>query len=137
MDLFQGLGTKIDARLAEGSIIATTADFTSKKFVGGLKKEGEGSASISDLTTIGSDAIIYPNPMNQSGVLSFNLPVTTTLNVFMYDITGKVVANIFDGTLEAGENKLTINTSSIETGIYLIAISNGVSTETIRLAVEK
>lgn len=137
IDLFLDLGTKIDARLAEGSKIATTADFTSKKFVGGLKKEGEGSASISDLTTIGSDAIIYPNPMNQSGVLSFNLPATTTLNVFMYDITGKVVANIFDGTLEAGENKLTINTSSIETGIYLIAISNGVSTETIRLAVEK
>ena len=136
-NMFSNLGNKMDARLSNGSAMATKADFTSKKFVGGMQKEIEGSASISDLTTIGSDAIIYPNPMNQSGVLSFNLPVTTTLNVFMYDITGKVVANIFDGTLEAGENKLTINTSSIETGIYLIAISNGVSTETIRLAVEK
>ena len=102
-----------------------------------MQKEAEGNASIADLITIGSDAIIYPNPMSQSGVLSFNLPVTTTLNVFMYDITGKAVANIFEGTLEAGENKLAINTTSIENGIYLIAISNGVSTETIRLAIEK
>jgi hypothetical protein len=127
----------MDARLSNGSPMATKADFTSNKFVGGMQKEGEGSASIADLITIGSDAIIYPNPMSQSGILSFNLPVTTTLNVSMFDITGKAVANIFEGTLEAGENKLAINTTSIENGIYLIAISNGVSTETIRLAIEK
>ena len=137
VNMFSKLGSTMDARLSNGSAMATKADFTSKKFVGGMQKEAEGNASIADLITIGSDAIIYPNPMSQSGVLSFNLPVTTTLNVFMYDITGKAVANIFEGTLEAGENKLAIKTTSIENGIYLIAISNGVSTETIRLAVEK
>ena len=137
VNMFSNLGSTMDARLLNGSPMATKADFTSNKFVGGMQKEGEGSASIADLITIGSDAIIYPNPMSQSGILSFNLPVTTTLNVSMFDITGKAVANIFEGTLEAGENKLAINTTSIENGIYLIAISNGVSTETIRLAIEK
>jgi hypothetical protein len=137
VNMFSNLGSTMDARLSNGSPMATKADFTSNKFVGGMQKEGEGSASIADLITIGSDAIIYPNPMSQSGILSFNLPVTTTLNVSMFDITGKAVANIFEGTLEAGENKLAINTTSIENGIYLIAISNGVSTETIRLAIEK
>ena len=137
VNMFSNLGSTMDARLSNGSPMATKADFTSNKFVGGMQKEGEGSASIADLITIGSDAIIYPNPMSQSGILSFNLPVTTTLNVSMFDITGKAVANIFEGTLEAGENKLAINTTSIENGIYLIAISNGVSSETIRLAIEK
>ncbi len=137
VNMFSNLGSTMDARLSNGSPMATKADFTSNKFVGGMQKEGEGSASIADLITIGSDAIIYPNPMSQSGILSFNLPVTTTLNVSMFDITGKAVAIIFEGTLEAGENKLAINTTSIENGIYLIAISNGVSTETIRLAIEK
>ena len=137
VNMFSNLGSTMDARLLNGSPMATKADFTSNKFVGGMQKEGEGSASIADLITIGSDAIIYPNPMSQSGILSFNLPVTTSLNVSMFDITGKAVANIFEGTLEAGENKLAINTTSIENGIYLIAISNGVSTETIRLAIEK
>ena len=75
--------------------------------------------------------------MREAGILSFQLPTTSTLTVTMFDITGKSVANIFEGTLEAGENKLAINTTSIENGIYLIAISNGVSTETIRLAIEK
>ena len=137
IDLFKGLGTKIDARLAEGSKIATTANFTSKKFVGGLKKEGEGNASLSDLTKIGSDAIIYPNPMNGNGVISFDLPTTSELTINLFDITGKMISTLAKGSFETGVNKVAINASTLENGIYLVAISNGVSTETIRLAVEK
>jgi hypothetical protein len=137
VDLFKGLGSKMDARLAVGSKIATTADFTHKKFVGGFIKENEQSASLNEVFATVNEAIIYPNPMREAGILSFQLPATSNLTVTMFDITGKSVANIFEGTLEAGENKLAINTTSIENGIYLIAISNGVSTETIRLAIEK
>jgi len=127
----------MDARLAVGSKIATTADFTSKKFVGGFIKENEQNASLNEVFATVNEAIIYPNPMREAGILSFQLPATSYLTVTMFDITGKSVANIFEGTLEAGENKLAINTTAIENGIYLIAITNGVSTETIRLAIEK
>jgi len=137
VDLFKGLGSKMDARLAVGSKIATTADFTSKKFVGGFIKENEQNASLNEVFATVNEAIIYPNPMREAGILSFQLPATSYLTVTMFDITGKSVANIFEGTLEAGENKLAINTTAIENGIYLIAITNGVSTETIRLAIEK
>jgi hypothetical protein len=137
VDIFKDLGTKMDARLALDSKIATTADFTNKKFVGGFFKENQQSVSLNEVLTSVNEAIIYPNPMREAGILSFQLPTTSTLTVTMFDITGKSVANIFEGTLEAGENKLAINTTAIENGIYLIAISNGVSTETIRLAIEK
>jgi len=137
VDIFKDLGTKMDARLALDSKVATTADFTNNKFVGGFFKENQQSVSLNEVLTSVNEAIIYPNPMREAGILSFQLPTTSTLTVTMFDITGKSVANIFEGTLEAGENKLAINTTSIENGIYLIAISNGVSTETIRLAIEK
>lgn len=137
VDLFKDLGTKMDARLTAGSVIATTADFTSKKFVGGLHKEEEGNVSISELFEMGTEAIVYPNPMSQSGILSFNLPQATQLSVSIFDVTGKKVTTVFEGSLEAGENNLTVNTSSLENGIYLVAISNGTYSKTVRLAVEK
>jgi hypothetical protein len=138
VNAFVDLGKNPDFRLNVNSKVLANASYTSSKFKGGLAKEEDGSASISELFAQGSEAIIYPNPMSQNGILSFNLPVTTTLTVTIFDITGKTVANIFDGALEAGENKLAINTSSLENGIYLVAISsNGFTTETIRLAIEK
>ncbi len=135
-DLFKELGTKVDARLTAGSVIGTTADFTNKKFVGGLLKE-ETSASIAEVTELVSETKIYPNPMNTNGVVSFNLPSSSKLSISLFDVTGKMISSIADGIFEAGLNKVVINTSSIENGIYLVAISNGISTQMVRFALEK
>ena len=129
-DLFKGLGSKIDARLTTGSVIATNADFTHKKFK-------EKAASISEITTIVTEAKIYPNPMNGNGVISFDLPTTSELTINLFDVTGKMISTLAKGSFETGVNNVAINASTLENGIYLVAISNGVSTETIRLAVEK
>ena len=129
-DLFKGLGSKIDARLTTGSVIATNADFTHKKFK-------EKAASISEITTIVTEAKIYPNPMNGNGVISFDLPTTSELTINLFDITGKMISTLAKGSFESGVNNVAINASTLENGIYLVAISNGVSSETIRLAIEK
>ena len=129
-DIFKGLGTKIDARLTAGSVIATTADFTHKKF----KEKG---LSISEITDLVSEAKIYPNPMNVNGLISFNLPTISELTITLFDVTGKVISTIADGLFEAGKNNVAINTSSLENGMYLVAISNGSSIQTIRLSIEK
>jgi hypothetical protein len=129
-DLFKGLGSKIDARLTTGSVIATNADFTHKKFK-------EKAASIFEITNIVTEAKIYPNPMNGNGVISFDLPTTSELTINLYDVTGKMISTLAKGSFETGVNNVAINASTLENGIYLVAISNGVSTETIRLAIEK
>ena len=130
VDLFKGLGTKVDARLTTGSVIATTADFTHNKF----KEKG---LSISEINDLVSEAKIFPNPMNANGVISFHLPTTSELTITMFDVTGKVISTIADGLFEAGKNNVAINTATLENGMYLVAISNGYSTQTVRFAVEK
>ncbi len=129
-DLFKGLGTKVDARLTAGSVIATTADFTHNKFK-------EKSASIAEVTVLVSEANIFPNPMNVNGVISFNLPTSSELTINLFDVTGKKISTLANGTFDAGKNNVAINASSLENGFYLVAISNGTSTQTVRLAVEK
>lgn len=67
----------------------------------------------------------YPNPFNPSTTLEFNLPSNGNLNISIYDINGKLVANILNEYENAGTFKLNWNlnkqeTSSISSGIYFI-----------------
>ena len=129
-NIFVNLGDKIDARLNTGSLAAKGADFTNKKFIGEILSITENNFSVSSV-------LIYPNPMNGNGVISFDLPTTSELTINLFDVTGKMISTLAKGSFETGVNNVAINASTLENGIYLVAISNGVSTETIRLAIEK
>ncbi|MPS73208.1 MAG: T9SS type A sorting domain-containing protein [Chryseobacterium sp.] len=68
---------------------------------------------------------IYPNPVKDAiNIMGGDKPDSVTV----YDITGKVVLS------EKGSQK--INASSLEKGIYLMQISSGKKTETIKVIKE-
>ena len=68
---------------------------------------------------------LYPNPAQASLNIVFNETAQNTPNysIKMYDITGE---EKYDQKLQMdnGENKITINTSDLSTGIYIVAITN-------------
>jgi len=77
-----------------------------------------------------------PNPFSGSTAISFNLPeqMPVTLNIF--DISGRLVETLVDGTLSAGTNTVTWAgslTNQVPGGIYICHLSAGSRSFTSRI----
>lgn len=87
--------------------------------------------------TIGSVSM-FPNPSNGLTTLSVNSQIASTLNVNVYDITGKVVLHpVQNSSLNAGDNKFEINTNDLQNGIYFVTLLTNNGKETVKLVVNK
>ena len=80
---------------------------------------------------------MYPNPVSQVATIDVNLNEATNVSVFVYDITGKVVANVFDGQMNAGMTSLKVDVSNLEAGIYFTAIVSNNAKKTLKMVVVK
>lgn len=66
----------------------------------------------------------YPNPFNPITVLSYSLPVATSVKLDVYTITGKKVVNLVDSFQESGEYSLKWNAQQLASGIYIIRLQS-------------
>lgn len=80
---------------------------------------------------------LYPNPVSQEATIDVNLNEATNVSVFVYDITGKVVANVFDGQMDAGMTTLKVDASNLEAGIYFTTIVSNKAKKTLKMVVVK
>ena len=71
---------------------------------------------------------LFPNPANHSVVLSFDAqPQRTT--AALYDMTGRTVATI---PVEAGATTITLNTTNLAKGVYMLHLAGNVEKLVIR-----
>ncbi|MCF7832707.1 MAG: T9SS type A sorting domain-containing protein [Candidatus Marinimicrobia bacterium] len=77
----------------------------------------------------------YPNPFNPSFTIPFELTHTMDVSINMYDITGRQVMSILDGTFDARQYQIRVNASNFNSGIYFVRtiIGNEVITQKITL----
>ncbi len=71
--------------------------------------------SVSD----GVQAKLYPNPNNGNFTLAYDLKKYNVAEVYMYDVTGKVVYKAY---LDNLENIKQINTNQLQSGIYFVQL---------------
>lgn len=60
----------------------------------------------------------YPNPFNPVTNIKFDLAKTGLVKLTIYDVTGKVVAELVNGVYNAGSYKYDYNASNLASGIY-------------------
>jgi hypothetical protein len=84
-------------------------------------------------TTFASSIEVYPNPATKSAVIRLNAPLDNRADVFVYDITGKLILR---SEMSPGESTLKINTENITTGIYAIQVINEKQILNVRLLKE-
>jgi hypothetical protein len=60
----------------------------------------------------------YPNPFNPETNLEFVLPVLSLIKFSVYDINGKEINIIFEGSLPAGIHKFKWNGTNFSSGVY-------------------
>jgi PKD repeat protein len=73
-----------------------------------------------------SNIVIAPNPAQESFTVSYELISAGELRLDILDISGRTIQSIKDNNASVGRNRLTINTTDLATGTYIIRLnSNG------------
>ena len=96
------------------------------------------NVSINDYKNKIGSVGLYPNPTADNTTLIIDNYNVESLNVLVYDITGKLVMSpIQNQSLLVGKNKFIINTSDLNNGIYFVTLITNKGKETVKLIVNK
>ena len=68
---------------------------------------------------------LYPNPAKGDLKVKFNSPNEREVTVKLYDVTGRLVDEIFNGKLKIGTNEIPIRSKKLAAGVYFIRIDVG------------
>lgn len=81
----------------------------------------------------------YPNPFNPVTKINYFVPKDFRGNVTLkvYDMTGKEVASLVNGPMEAGSHEVTWNASKYSSGIYFYRLTAGVFSEVRKMSFVK
>ena len=67
----------------------------------------------------------YPNPFNPRTTIAFSLAAEGHVTLDVFDVTGKRVASLVDGTKSAGRHVVSFEASSLSSGIYFYRLNAG------------
>ena len=68
---------------------------------------------------------ILPNPVSNTGMISFSLPAATTVSLKLYNTLGQLVQTVFQGFKTAGVHELALSTQSLPQGTYFLMLEAG------------
>ena len=71
---------------------------------------------------------VFPNPFSSNAVISFELPSSGQIIVQVFDLSGRMVKQVFSNMLEAGDQTIELDGSEWSSGIYLIRLNTGNNT---------
>ena len=107
VNAFPALGTTPDCRLDSTSSVATGADFTNPKFVGGF-------VGVNEIAKTTANVSIYPNPATNN----VNITTDGLSQVTLIDGMGKVInTQVVSGTF-------SLDVSNLTNGIYFLQVDN-------------
>jgi hypothetical protein len=80
----------------------------------------------------------YPNPFNPTTTIEFSVEAEGPATLVVYDMTGRVVATLFDGVARAGfVNRLTFDARSLTSGAYMYRLTSAGKVMTKRMLLVK
>jgi len=69
----------------------------------------------------------YPNPFNPTTNINYSLQNAGHVSLKVYDMTGREIATLVNGRMNAGAHTVTFNASNLSSGVYIYALeANGV-----------
>lgn len=79
----------------------------------------------------------YPNPVSNILHLEMHAANSTQAEIFIRDITGKMISNSETKILMEGENAMEIDFSQLPEGLYFVSVLAGTEQRTIKIMVSK
>jgi hypothetical protein len=68
---------------------------------------------------------VYPNPFNPTTSISFSMPQAMKISLTVYDVSGRLVAEVVNGWRDAGSHEVTFDGSGLSSGVYIYRFSAG------------
>jgi hypothetical protein len=79
----------------------------------------------------------YPNPFNPKTVVSYELPVASSVKLVVYDILGREVTELINEKKAAGVHQVTFDGSRFSSGVYFYRMESGNYVQTRKLLLLK
>ena len=79
----------------------------------------------------------YPNPFNPETVIRYQLPVSSDVKLTIYDVSGRRVKQLVDGTIDPGLHTVEWNAKNIPSGVYFCKLTIGDRASTQKLILLK
>jgi hypothetical protein len=95
-----------------------------------------GIVGVDELNADFFGAIIYPNPADESTVLSYVDRGAENLTITLTDLSGRVVETWTPRSAAPGPQRLKIDTNKLSTGAYLISMNSSTHSKTLKLLVD-
>jgi hypothetical protein len=113
-------------RLVEFEVYSGPAPKAAKKSAGRNASE---SAVISPNGAVTVNEVFlgqnHPNPFNPTTSIAYVLPAAMQAKLLVYNLTGQVVATLFDGYQEAGRHEVVFEASHLPSGSYFAVLQAG------------
>jgi hypothetical protein len=79
----------------------------------------------------------YPNPFNSQTVINYSLAEESIVKIHIYDIMGRMIDRLFEGSQPAGNHQITWAASEMASGIYFCKICTGPKSDIGRMMLIK
>jgi hypothetical protein len=79
----------------------------------------------------------YPNPFNPSTTISYDVPSDMNINLAVYDVRGRLVAELANGMKEAGHYDMIWNAENQSSGVYFMKLVAGSTMKTQKMMLVK
>jgi hypothetical protein len=79
----------------------------------------------------------YPNPFNPVTTISFALPQTSQARLAVYDLLGREVQVLIQGTVQAGQHEVQFDAAGLPTGTYIYRLETDKGSFTKQLVLMK
>src|SRR5574344_798927 len=143
-EIFDAYGDGINAGQGTGYYYLYNADSTQSYRSNGKYGSGEYKAinitytlGLNDIASAINSLNVYPNPLKDVATISINLSQNTKAEVKVTDLMGRTVLNLGSKALTRGENTISLNTASLNNGMYFLSVNSNNGSMTKKITINK
>src|SRR5574344_1236736 len=142
-EIFDAYGDGINSGQGTGYYYLYNADSTQSYKSNGKYGAGEYKAinvtasSLQEVENAITSLSVYPNPAKDVANISVSLSQNTKAEVKVTDLMGRTVMNLGSKSLSRGENTISLNTASLENGMYFISVNSNNGTRKQKITINK
>ena len=79
----------------------------------------------------------YPNPFNSVIRIGYALPEAANVRLSVYDVTGRLVAELIDSRIRAGIHTAVFDGSDLASGVFIVQLNTGGKTSQVKVMLVK
>ncbi len=77
-----------------------------------------------EVNAIESDLVVYPNPVNNTGTINFEVKTTSNINLAIFNLLGKKVYSSQKQVQQSGKAQMSFSVAALKNGYYFLKLTS-------------